>query len=107
MSSLVICHRELALLQCSAVRTATVVVAPEAAAEGPDGSSSSSSSGSSSSGALLVKISRSCYDSTVRTLQVGGHQMGGCGVVVVIMPLSSGGGGGGGGRVDAATVAAR
>lgn len=68
--------RELALLQCSAVRTATVVVAPEATAPeaqpaGQSAAGGSSGSSSGGGGALLIKISRSCYDSTVRALQVG------------------------------------
>jgi hypothetical protein len=61
---------ELALLQSSATRTATVLVAPDTAssftARGQQGTG-----GAAAAGALLIKISRSCYDATVRALQVG------------------------------------
>jgi hypothetical protein len=61
---------ELALLQSSATRTATVLVAPDSGgsltARGQQGAR-----GAAAAGALLIKISRSCYDATVRALQVG------------------------------------
>lgn len=72
---------ELALLQSTAVRTATVVVAPDAAVEAPAVAGGPAGSGEvtvqqagGSGGALLIKISRSCYDATVRALQVSDVQ---------------------------------
>lgn len=79
---------ELALLQCSATRTATVVVAPPCegsdavttttntptglAATAPHTTAAAGGGAAAAvdSGALLIKISRACYDQTVRALQV-------------------------------------
>lgn len=61
---------ELALLQCRAVRTATVVVEPDRTDEAGMGGGGAGSSSGGGGGALLIKISRACYDATVRALQV-------------------------------------
>lgn len=61
---------ELALLQSTAVRTATVVVAPDSPAAGDGEQAGPVASRGGTSGALLIKISRTSYDATVRALQV-------------------------------------
>jgi CRP-like cAMP-binding protein len=60
---------ELALLQRSATRTATVVVAPATGTDG-SGAQGDAAAGAASSGALLIKVSRAAYDSVVRALHV-------------------------------------
>jgi hypothetical protein len=77
---------ELALLQSTAVRTATVVVAPDAAVEapgagGPADEGEVAQRAGGSGGALLIKISRSSYDATVRALQVSAGRALGAGLL--------------------------
>lgn len=103
---------ELALLNKAATRTATVVVTPDPAATaaaayevqaddqlgaGPDtqaGQASQATGGTVPGTATLVRISRSCYDATVRTLQVSRFAptvccavLASCGCVVSLAPL--------------------
>lgn len=67
---------ELALLQCSATRTATVMVAADSS---PSNTTTEPGlDAAAASCALLIKISRSCYDSTVRALQVSWHVCSNC-----------------------------
>jgi hypothetical protein len=81
---------ELALLQSTAVRTATVVVgAPDAADKAPAAGGPADQDGvalqagpAGSGGVLLIKISRSCYDATVRALQVNAVRPGGSAAVL-------------------------
>jgi len=73
---------ELALLQCSATRTATVMVAADSS---PSNTMTESGlDAAAASGALLIKISRSCYDSTVRALQVSWRVHSNCNLCIMI-----------------------
>jgi hypothetical protein len=81
---------ELALLQKGVTRTATVLVTPLVTSESADASVTGQMEGcaneaapvaavaaaaaaAAAGGALLVRVSRSCYDATVRSLQVSGE----------------------------------